>query len=264
MIVSSLQMNIIPGDPAANREKVKKLVKEEIENNRPHVIVLPEMWTTAYTLPELANIADHENSETIPFLQQLAAEHNVHLVGGSIAYQKENDMFNRALIINNKGELVYHYDKLHLVPMLDEPTYLTGGKNKAQVFELDGLKMGIIICYDLRFPELLRALSLEGAQVIFIVAEWPQARTDHWKHLQLARAIENQVYIVSCNRVGTYNEVEFAGKSMTIDPWGNVLAEGSQNKEETVRAEIHPEQVEEVRKKVPVFESRVPQYYTYY
>ncbi|MFB4163256.1 carbon-nitrogen family hydrolase [Alteribacillus sp. JSM 102045] len=264
MIVSSLQMDIIPGDPAANREKVKKLVQVEMETNHPDLIVLPEMWTTAYTLPELKDIADHENSETIPFLQNLASQHNVHLVGGSIAYQIEEDMFNRALIINNKGELVYHYDKLHLVPMLDEPSYLTGGRNKAQIFELDGLKLGIIICYDLRFPELIRALALEGAQAVFITAEWPEARTEHWKYLQLARAIENQVYIISCNRVGTYNNVEFAGKSMTIDPWGNVLAEGSQNQEETVRADIHPEQVQEVRKKVPVFDSRVPEYYTYY
>ncbi|WP_026699545.1 carbon-nitrogen family hydrolase [Salibacterium aidingense] len=264
MIVSSLQMDIVPGDPAANRAKVEVFIQKEVEQTRPDVIVLPEMWTTAYTLPELPKVADHQDSKTIPFLQHLAAKHQTHLIGGSIAYQSGDDMFNRALIINNKGELVYHYDKLHLVPMLQEPAYLSGGQNKAQVFELDGLKMGIIICYDLRFPELLRALALEGAQAVFIVAEWPEARRSHWYHLQIARAIENQCYIISSNRIGSYNEVEFAGTSMIIDPWGNVLAEGSQDQAETVRAEIHPEQVTDVRRQVPVFDSRVPDFYTYY
>ncbi|MFB5662255.1 carbon-nitrogen family hydrolase [Alteribacillus sp. HJP-4] len=264
MNVSVLQFDIVPGSPAANRENAARLIKDEVNQNNPDIIVLPEMWTTAYTLQNLNNIADDKSSETIPFLQKLAKECNVHLVAGSIAYKNGDKMFNRALVINQKGDLVYHYDKLHLVPMLDEPTYLTAGENKAAVFEIDGMKMGLIICYDLRFPELTRALALEGAQAIFIAAEWPQARRDHWRYLQLARAIENQVYILSCNRIGEYDGVEFAGTSMIIDPWGNILGEGSQNKEETIRAVISSDEVNIARQKVPVFESRVPNFYTYY
>ncbi|SDH24564.1 Predicted amidohydrolase [Alteribacillus persepolensis] len=261
MIISSIQMDIVPGDPKQNRQNVETLVSKEVKQNQPDIIVLPEMWTTAYTLPQLTDIADHETSNTIPFLQQLASTHNVHLAAGSIAYQQGDDMFNRALIINRNGELVYHYDKLHLVPMLNEPDYLTGGKHKAQVFELGGIKMGVIICYDLRFPELVRALALEGAQVIFLPAEWPDARRDHWRYLQLARAIENQVYMISCNRIGTYNNTTFAGHSMIIDPWGSILAEGSTDQAEVIRASLSPEKVTEVRQQVPVFSSRVPHYY---
>ncbi|MGY4688730.1 carbon-nitrogen family hydrolase [Salibacterium sp. K-3] len=261
MLVSSLQMDIIPGDPEGNRRNVAQAVQQEMEQTAPDVIVLPEMWTTAYTLPELPDIADHSDSRTIPFLQELASRHEVHLIGGSIAYQDGDDMFNRALVINNQGELIYHYDKLHLVPMLDEPAHLTGGRNKAEVFELDGVKMGVVICYDLRFPEIFRSLALEGAQIFFITAEWPDARRNHWYHLQIARAIENQCFVISCNRIGSYNGVEFAGTSMVVDPWGNVPAEGSRVQPETVSCEIHPDQVTEVRRQVPVFKSRVPEFY---
>jgi predicted amidohydrolase len=145
--------------------------------------------------------------------------------------------------------------------MLDEPKYLSGGASRAEVFELDGVKMGLIICYDLRFPELARRLALEGAQVLHIVAEWPSARKDHWRALQLARAIENQMPVVSCNRVGATGGTEFCGTSMVIDAWGNVLAEGSEDREETLTASVDLREVPNVRKRVPVFESRVPELY---
>ncbi|SFO94025.1 carbon-nitrogen family hydrolase [Salibacterium halotolerans] len=261
MLVSSLQMDIVPGDPAANRANVAEAVRQEADSTRPDVIVLPEMWTTAYTLPDLPFTADQPGSETIPFLQKLAATHHIHLIGGSIAWKENGDIFNRALVINNHGELIYQYDKLHLVPMLDEPAYLTGGRHKCRIFELDGIKMGVIICYDLRFPELLRDLALQGAQVIFVVAEWPDARRDHWYHLQIARAIENQCYIVSCNRTGSYNGTDFAGTSMIINPWGHVLGEGHRYHEQSVHRTIQPDQVSEIRSRVPIFESRRPEFY---
>lgn len=81
--------------------------------------------------------------------------------------------------------------------------------------------MGVIICYDLRFPELARQLAMDGAQVMFVVAEWPTPRRRHWTSLQVARAIENQMYVVSSNNVGSLNDVEYAGASMIIDPWGD-------------------------------------------
>ncbi|SFM21336.1 carbon-nitrogen family hydrolase [Salibacterium qingdaonense] len=261
MLVSSLQMDIVPGDPAANRANVAEAVRQEADNTGPDIIVLPEMWTTAYTLPELPDTADYAGSRTIPFLQELAVKHGVHLIGGSIAWKENGDIFNRALVINKHGKLIYQYDKLHLVPMLDEPAYLTGGRHKCRIFELDGIKMGVVICYDLRFPELLRHLALQGAQVIFVVAEWPDARRDHWYHLQIARAIENQCYIVSCNRIGSYNDIDFAGTSMVINPSGHVLAQGHRYQEQSVRSSIQPAQVPEVRKQVPIFESRRPEFY---
>ena len=255
------QMNIAVGDPKENRKKVRAWLDRVVKDEKPDVVVLLEMWTTAYTLPRLEEVADRNGEPTLSFLQSLAIEYKVHIIGGSVANHKGQGFYNTAFVVDREGTLIHQYDKIHLVPMLDEPRYLKGGEKRVEVFELDGVKMGLIICYDLRFPELARKLALEGVQVLHIVAEWPTARSDHWRTLQVARAIENQMFVVSCNSVGLQDGVEFAGTSMIIDPWGNVIAEGGGDQEETLTAEISLEMVSKVRKDVPVFDSRVPELY---
>lgn len=255
------QMDIVAGHPEENRKKVKKWVEVTMLEQKPDVLMLPEMWTTAFTLPELEDIADDDGEPTTAFIQKLAKQNKVNIIAGSIANKKQGDVYNTAFVVDRKGTVVYSYDKIHLVPMLDEHLYLTGGQEKVHMFELEGVKMGIIICYDLRFPELARNLMLEGVEVLHIVAEWPAPRKDHWKHLQLARAIENQMYVVSCNRVGVYNDEEFAGTSMMIDPWGVPIKVGSKDKEETIVSRIDLETVPEIRKNVPITTSRVPELY---
>ncbi|WP_077602398.1 carbon-nitrogen family hydrolase [Oceanobacillus sojae] len=255
------QMDIIPGDPEGNRKRIKEWLEEQVEIEKPDIIVLPEMWTTAYTLAQLEKIADLDGEPTKGFLKELAKKHHVHIIGGSFANKVDGSIYNTAVVINNEGEEVYAYDKIHLVPMLSEPDYLTGGKKQARLFELDGVKMGLLICYDLRFPELARELAVAGAEVIYITAEWPSARKDHWKALQLARAIENQCYIISSNRTGSYDGVDFCGTSLVVDPWGKVIKEGSEEKEETLVETIDISNVEYIRREVPVFKSRVPEMY---
>lgn len=260
MKISSYQMNIIPGDPEGNRKKVADWVEYVTKEEKPDTIVLPEMWTTGYTLPELKTIADVDGEPTTSFLQQLAKQYFINIIGGSFANIKNGDVYNTAIVINRQGEVVYRYDKVHLVPMLDEHLYLKGGETN-HTFELEGIKMGLIICYDLRFPELARFLAVDGAQILFIVAEWPDVRKNHWKHLQIARAIENQMYIVSANCVGSYNGTRFCGNSMVIDPWGEVLEFRSEDQEETVTQELDLTKVPQMREEVPVFKSRVPSVY---
>ena len=255
------QMDIFPGNPEANRQRVEKWIRETAQKESPDVIVLPEMWTSAYTLESLRNMADIDGEPTTSFLQNLAKTYHINIIGGSIANIKNDNIYNTSLVIDREGKLVYTYDKIHLVPMLDEPAYLAGGTEKVQIFELDGVKMGIIICYDLRFPELARNLALEGAEVLYVVAEWPTVRKDHWKALQIARAIENQFFVVSCNRIGNYNGEEFAGASMITDPQGKVLQMGSGTEEETLVESISLNLTKDIRKAVPVFESRVPGLY---
>ncbi|WP_029425488.1 carbon-nitrogen family hydrolase [Alkalibacillus haloalkaliphilus] len=261
MKFSICQMDIVPGDPEANRKRVQSWVESIMKGENPDTIVLPEMWTTAYTLPQLEEIADHNGEPSRTFLQQLAQKHDVNLIAGSVANKKEDGIYNTAVVIDRKGNVVYEYDKAHLVPMLDEPKYMQGGKKRPEVFELEGLKIGLIICYDLRFPEIIRPLALDEAQALFIVAEWPEARANHWEHLQIARAIENQMYVLSANRIGSYNNVEFSGRSMVVNPWGDVLEKGSQHKEEVITTTLDLEKVKQVRKDVPIFESRVPDLY---
>ncbi|WP_188455812.1 carbon-nitrogen family hydrolase [Virgibacillus oceani] len=261
MKYSIYQMDIFPGDPEKNRQKVQEWMEKEIEINNPDTVVLPEMWTTAYTLDELDKYADTDGEPTKSFLKDLAKKLNVNIIGGSVANKVNGKFYNSSFVFNRSGDLVYEYDKVHLVPMLNEHKYLSGGQRVPEVFELEGVKMGLIICYDLRFPEIIRTLALEGAQVLHIVAEWPDARTNHWINLQLARAIENQMYVISSNRVGDYDKVRFCGNSMVIDPWGDVLTQGSEDKEETLAIQLDLEKVKQVRKDVPIFTSRVPHLY---
>ncbi len=255
------QMDIIPGDPPANKEKVADWLNSTMKEERPDTVVLPEMWTTGYTLPNLESVAEKNGEPITGFLQKMAYLHDVNIIGGSFANKKDDRFYNTSIIIDRNGEVVYRYDKIHLVPMLDEPAYLTGGKDKVKVFELDGVKAGIIICFDLRFPELTRSLALNGAKIVYVVAEWPTARKNHWKSLLIARAIENQIYIVACNRVGEYDGVDFAGNSMVIDPWGNCLKTGSDAGVETVVETLDISTVAKFRKDVPIFSCRVPELY---
>ncbi|MCL7747745.1 carbon-nitrogen family hydrolase [Halalkalibacter alkaliphilus] len=261
MKIASYQMDIVPGNPSENRKKIKMWAEQICKEQQPDILVLPEMWTTAYTLPTLEVTIKPDKDVTELFLEDLASKLNVNIVAGSIAVEEDDGIYNRSYILNRNGQIIYTYDKIHLVPMLDEHLYLIGGRSSVQVFELEGRKMGIIICYDLRFPELVRSLALQGAEVVFVVAEWPMARANHWEVLQQARAIENQLFVVSCNRVGTYDEVEFAGNSMVINPWGDIVHKASSTREETISVSLKLDEVSRIRKDVPVFSSRVPKLY---
>jgi len=255
------QMNLIPGKPEENRDKVSNWVRETMDTKKPDALVLPEMWNTGFKLQELDQLADVDDEPSASFLQELAKKHQVNIVGGSIANKKDGKFYNTSIVVNREGAIVYKYDKIHLVPMLNEHEYLSGGTEKVQTFELEGVKMGLIICYDLRFPELARKLALEGAQILHVVAEWPLARKEHWKNLLLARAIENQMFVVASNIVGTNEGDVFGGRSMIIDPWGDPIQTGSESAEETLTSSLSLDVVPKIREEVPIFSSRVPELY---
>ncbi|MFT8322621.1 MAG: nitrilase-related carbon-nitrogen hydrolase, partial [Bacillus sp. (in: firmicutes)] len=158
------------------------------------------------------------------------------------------------------GELVHTYDKLHLFQLMDEHKYLQSGTEDG-LFKLDHQTFAGLICYDIRFPEWIRTHTTKGAEALFVVAEWPLPRLAHWRSLLIARAIENQCYVIACNRSGTDPNNVFAGHSMIIDPWGEVLAEASE-KSEIVHGTIDMEKVKEVRKMIPIFADRKPSFYS--
>ncbi len=117
-----------------------------------------------------------------------------------------------------------------------------------------------MICYDIRFPEWIRSHTAEGAEAIFVVAEWPLSRLTHWRTLLTARAIENQCYVIACNRAGSDPNNTFAGHSIIIDPWGEIIAEAGEG-QEILHGEINLSIVEEVRKGIPIFDDRRPEFY---
>lgn len=256
--IACIQMDIAFGQPKINYKVAEQLIGQAVQSN-PDIIVLPELWTTGYDLTRLNEIADKNASETISFLQNIAKKYNVHLVGGSIAKKTMDGIYNTMLMVNNKGEYIKDYDKLHLFQLMDEHHYLKPGE-KDGLFTFDDKLCASFICYDIRFPEWLRVHTSKGAEVLFVSAEWPKPRLDHWRALLISRAIENQAYVVAVNRAGTDPNNTFAGHSMIVDPWGEIVCEAEEGVE-ILTGTIDLTKVKEVRNKIPVFADRRPEFY---
>lgn len=254
-----IQMDIAFGNPQENYKRAEKWLQKAADEGC-QLAVLPELWTTGYDLTRLDEIADREAEETIAFLSAQAKKLQMHLIGGSVANQTNDGVENTLIVVNKQGELLKKYSKLHLFRLMEEEKFLKAGKDDG-LFTLENEQMAAFICYDIRFPEWLRKHVLAGANVLFIPAEWPLARTDHWRTLLTARAIENQSYVVGCNRSGEDPKNKFAGHSIIIDPWGEIIAEAGEE-EELLIGEIDLAKVSEIRKRIPVFEDRRTEFYS--
>jgi omega-amidase len=259
MKISLIQLDIAFGNPQANYAAAERKIKEAAADN-PDCLILPELWTTGYDLKRLGEIADPEGRTTKAFISALAKEYSINIVAGSVAKgHPDGGVTNSMFVFNRQGELAGEYSKLHLFRLMDEHLYLQPGEAKG-LFTLDGASCAGLICYDIRFPEWIRAHTVQGAEVLFISAEWPLPRLSHWRALLISRAIENQCYVVACNRAGSDPANTFAGHSMIIDPWGEVVCEAAEG-EEIVSGVIDWQKVREVRAQIPVFSDRRPDLY---
>ena len=257
MKVGCIQLNVGFGKVEQNYERAETFIREAAEKGAD-IIVLPEMWNTGYALEKLSELADVNGERTKAFLSKLSQQLAVHIVGGSVSTQKGDKFYNTMYTFNNKGELVGEYDKAHLFKLMDEHKFLEAG-DRMNRFTLGNIDAAGVICYDIRFPEWLRSHALEGAKVLFVPAQWPTQRVDHWKTLLQARAIENQCFVIAVNR--TANKVEnFNGQSMIIQPWGEIVWTGSEDEELAV-IDVDFSIVDEVRGRIPVYADRRPELY---
>lgn len=259
MRIAIVQMSVQPGAKAENFAKVEKMVAHTIQTyGNVDLFVLPELWSTGYALAELSHLASSEGEEEADFLGVLAARYHTWFAGGSVAAKTTEGIVNRAQIIDRQGQLRACYDKIHLVPMLDEHKYLSAG-NAHCVLNIEGITFGFAICYDIRFCELLRKLALEGSEALIVSAEWPLVRLNHWQTLLKARAIENQLYVMASNNISLEGTL-FAGHSVCHGPDGATLC--SFEFEEGVKiCDIDKQLVHTLRERIPVFQDRRPDMY---
>ncbi|GAB3058755.1 carbon-nitrogen family hydrolase [Salinicoccus sesuvii] len=252
-----LQYQVVFGDLEANLKRIQDVFAEE-DFKDTDVVVLPEMWTSSYDLENIQSHACHHLEPAKSVISELAKKYDVNIVAGSVANMKDDSdrVYNTAFVIDWSGALVHEYSKMHLVPMLNEPEFLAAGQDKVETFKLDGNTCGIVICYDLRFPELFRDLALKGATSIFVVAEWPMARKAHWETLIRARAIENQLYMVAADTHGEIGDQEYAGRSMIVGPFGESVDEASDSGDAILTGRVDGSEVDRIRKDVPIFDSR--------
>ena len=261
MRISCVQMDVRLGKPEENLAHVKALAARAAEGGAD-VIVLPETWNVGFFPREgLREMADPEGAGVRRELGALAKELGVSLVAGSAATLREGKVFNTAYVFDRSGECVGRYDKTHLFSPMGEHEYFTPGGGLC-VFALDGVKCGLILCYDIRFPELTRSLALQGIDVLFVPAQWPAVRLEHWRTLTRARAIENQIFLACCNGCGTAGDTVYGGNSAVYDPWGTVLAAAGES-EEIIRADCDLSVIGEIRNSMHVFKDRRPELYRY-
>ena len=214
------------GDKQANFNKLTQIF-ESVGNT--DVVVLPEVWSIGWDCKRFQENAEFlESSETIAFLSHLAQDKNVNIIGGSfITKDLDNNFYNTCPVINRKGELVAFYNKNHLYSYYGsaEGLFVKNGACPIMV-QLDGVKFGLTVCYDIRFPELYRAYRKSGADVFVNCAAWAATKPIPWEMMTRSRAIENQTYMVAVNQYGEMNNNELnLGHSRIIDYNGNVLSE---------------------------------------
>jgi len=254
--ISLAQIDIALGRPEENLAKVEAMIAEANQRGS-QVVLLPELWSTGYDL-ERAEEHARTTEGLLVRLADLAKGHSLFIIG-SLLSAKEGRLYNRATILSPRGLLVGGYAKIHLFRLMEEERYFAPG-SETPVFDLPWGKGALAICYDLRFPELFRKYALGGARIVFLSAEWPYPRLEAWQILLRARAIENQLFMVGCNRVGESKGLVFFGHSSIYDPWGEPVLEGGEE-EGLLTAEIDLDMIDEARRKIPVFEDRREELY---
>lgn len=258
LTISLGQMDVKLGDPAANWGMVQAMTAEAARRGSD-IVVFPELWSTGYDLENAARYATPTDAGLFAEVAALAQRHQIAILGSCLALLGKGEFGNTAVYFDKDGRSLGEYSKLHLFRLMQEEQFLTAGARPTLV-EADWGKAGLTICYDLRFPELFRQYALAGAQLAFVPAEWPHPRLAHWQTLLRARAIENQMFVVACNRVGNSKNTDFFGHSCILDPWGEVVIELGEG-EMLGTAVIDIAKVNEVRAKIPVFEDRRPEVY---
>lgn len=248
--ISALQMSSIVGDVNANRQKVLHIVKKELSSDTDF-LVLPEVWTVGWSCEDFVNSAENiETSETIQFLSSIAKDYSVNVLGGSfIEKNKDGNFYNTCPVINRDGILVATYSKNHLYSYCgcNEGTYITVGKSPVMV-KLDGINIGLTICYDIRFPEIFRAYREAGADLIVNMAAWGLQKPIPWETLTRARAIENQTYMVAVTQSGQIKGEDWnIGHSRIFDYVGETITEIKNQKEGLMTCEINLQKMYEYR-----------------
>ena len=252
--ILAVQMESVIGNKHKNFDKITTLIENNITPNID-IVVLPELWNVGWACDKFIDNSEYiNNSETIKFLSNIAQKYNVNILGGSFVEKvDEQTYYNTCPVINRQGELIATYNKNHLFSYYDdsENTYITEGKNPV-IVTLEGVKIGLSICYDIRFPEIYRAYRKAGADLLINMAAWPLSRKIHWDSLTCARAVENQTYMVALTQTGTLpTGAKNLGHSLIYDYSGNILDE-IDTVEGVVKAEIDFNKMYDFREKCTI------------
>ena len=226
--ILAVQMGSVIGNLGVNIEKVRNLLEDSLSNKLADFVFLPEVWTVGWDCQSFPSCSEEiNNAESVKMLQEIAKKYSTNIIGGSfIEKGKDRNLYNTCPVINRNGEIVCTYNKNHLFSYYGcaEGDFITSGKKPVMV-ELDGVKIGLSICYDIRFPEIYRAYRKAGADILVNVAAWGANKKIPWDSMTTSRAVENQTYFVALTQTGEIKDGANLGHSMILDYNGNILSE---------------------------------------
>ncbi len=256
--IGLVQFEVAKGDVEGNLKIVKEALTKMGDANAS-LVVLPEMWATGFDYKNLLRLSE-QMEEVLAEVTEIAAKKNLIVVGSLPEKTRGNDVYNTAYVIHKADGIIGKYRKIHLFSLHGEDKYFKHGKQRL-VCDTDVGKIGVMICYDIRFPELARAIALDGAAILVVCAQWPAARIAQWLVLLRARAIENQLFCVGTNICGSDGKLVYGGTSVGYSPTGDVFMVASDEAMNLV-ADIDLKEIDEFRKLIPCFRDRVPEAYT--
>ncbi|MGD1004732.1 MAG: nitrilase-related carbon-nitrogen hydrolase [Methanoregulaceae archaeon] len=227
--------------------KKAKLFIEKAASLEVSIIVFPEQFATGWD-PCSHKFIQNRSGSIVSTLKKYAKEYSIALLG-SFREQHHPLPHNTAVVIDGEGSIKVVYAKMHPFTPAHEERRYSAGDNIA-IFNIDKMKFGIAICYDLRFPSLFQIYAKQGVHGVFIPAAWPASRIEHWELFIKARAVENQMYIIGVNTVGKTPVDEYLGSSMTVDPKGSVIAKAGEV-EELLISDLDANSVENTRQNFP-------------
>lgn len=251
-----VQLDIVWENKQANFDRVRALL-EEAKVEPGSLIVLPEMFATGFSM-DVQNICEDESAETETFLAAVAKQYRSYILGGLVRQAPDGLGRNEAVVFDPSGHEHARYCKLHPFSYAGETNHYASGECLV-TFEWHDFTVAPFICYDLRFPEVFRHAAERKADLFTVIACWPQPREVHWVVLLKARAIENQAYVVAVNRCGKDPTLAYSGRSMIVDPRGNVMADAGTS-EGTICAELDHQLLENYRSDFPALADIRPEY----
>ena len=251
--IALAQLALAEGACAANWRAAKTAL-DQAGAGEADLVVLPEMWLTGYAYRSLGELAKR-TPESLGRIGALARKYGYFVAGSWAERGGDGHLYNTACIVGPDGRVRARYHKVHLFGPFKEDRHFVRGRD-AVVADLEIGRVGIALCYDLRFPELARKMALRNAELLLYPSQWPEERLGHFHTLLAARAIENQVFAAGVNRAGRNHAILFGGGSTVVGPRGDVLAQLGPE-EAFAEAELDLEQVAEARKQVTYLADRV-------
>lgn len=254
--IALAQCNCIPGDVAANEQSMSAAMDAAGKGNAD-ILVFPELCNTgcnpAILGDRLALLAQDANGSTLSLARRKAREHGMYVVP-SMAYRENTAIFNASVLVDPGGNILQVYKKNHLWEK--EQVIFSYGDHEYLVHSTPFGKIGLLICYDVDFPETSRILALRGAHIVFVSAAWATVYRNLWEIYLPSRALENTVFVAGVNRIGTEGDMVFFGSSRVYDPWGRLIARGGEHTEEVVFCDVNVQDTYVAREEFPYLKER--------